>query len=174
MASDHAEPDPQDRSEHRHREGEQPQRPCEAPQEELQRDVRGVLRHEDQKQAAADQRGDDAPAEPASARRRTGATGAGGVGTLLDHDDLRSPEADEAAGLVPPYRRADARRQRRDWRWQRTPCSSTRPPVIAFKLPAEDPVPEYVRVVHASSSMLLARPQITNTSSERTVKAQNG
>src|SRR5215213_5612429 len=88
VATKHPQPDPHDGSEHRHDQREQPERHRDAPEQEVERDVVPVLHHEDEEQATAGERGDQAAAETGALGRPTGSARALGAGYLLDHDGL--------------------------------------------------------------------------------------
>src|SRR4029453_16006050 len=64
MATKDAEPEPDQRTDGRGEQNDQPQRPREIPEEELQRDVLGVLHHEDDQQSRPTDRRDRSTAEP--------------------------------------------------------------------------------------------------------------
>src|SRR4051794_34492982 len=92
MTSHHAQPEPDQRSDERRREGEQPKRPCEAPEQESQGDRLAILDHEDGQQYDSAERGHRSAAEPtpffratiSAGARRLGTTGAG-AWCLLGH-----------------------------------------------------------------------------------------
>src|SRR5664279_2074429 len=68
----------------RHHHAEQPKRPGEAPDQEVERDVLGVLDHEDEQQPDSGERGEHSAAElkPLS----LGGAARAGIRTLLDHE----------------------------------------------------------------------------------------
>jgi amphi-Trp domain-containing protein len=92
MTSHHAQPEPNQRSDQCRREGEQPQRPCEAPEQESEGHVLAILDHEDGQQSDSGKRGDRSAAEPTpfrgtiSAGARCLGTRGAGAWWLLDHD----------------------------------------------------------------------------------------
>ena len=67
MATHDPEPNPQERSEHGHEEGVEPQGPGEVPDQEVKPDLLCVLKDEDEQQTAPDKSGDRSTAESASA-----------------------------------------------------------------------------------------------------------
>src|SRR4029453_8568749 len=74
----HSEPD--QRPEEGGGQRQEPQRPGETPEQEVEADVLGVLEHEDEQQAHAGQRGDGASPEPTCLGLRAAVTG------TLTHD----------------------------------------------------------------------------------------
>jgi hypothetical protein len=83
MPAHHADPEPDQRSDQRGGEGEQPQRPGEAPEQERRRDGLGVLDHEDDEQPEPDEGGDRSAADSESSP--SGSAG-GARRSLLDHE----------------------------------------------------------------------------------------
>src|SRR4029453_19585684 len=57
-------PEPDQRPEDGGGQHQEPERPCEAPEQEVETDVLGVLEHEDEQQAHSGERGDRPAAEP--------------------------------------------------------------------------------------------------------------
>src|SRR3954466_9714738 len=64
MTAQHAHPEPHQRSNRRDHEGEQPKRPREAPEQEVEPDILGVLDHEGEQEPDPGEGGNRSPAEP--------------------------------------------------------------------------------------------------------------
>ena len=86
VTAQHTQPEPHERSNQRSHEDEQPERPGEVPEQEVDRDVLGVLDHEDEQRPSSGQGGDGAPAESTPSVRRVGG-GSSRTLTFVCHDD---------------------------------------------------------------------------------------
>src|SRR6476469_4160806 len=84
MTAHHAQPEPNQRSDQRRREGEHPKRPCEAPEQESEGHGLAILDHEDGQQSDSGERGDRSDAEPTPLFRGNICAGA----RCLDHDPI--------------------------------------------------------------------------------------
>src|ERR1700712_2457143 len=145
VAAHHADAEPDQRPDQRRDEGEQPQRPGEAPEQERRRDALGVLDHEDEEQPQPDEGGDRAAAYLESSS--TGGSVGGARRSLLDHEFFlhawarrRSPWRSARGAVVTagvecgrPWRAC--RLLRRGWRARRALASPDRDELGAGPLP---------------------------------------
>src|SRR3954451_19273386 len=101
MTSHHAQPEPNQRSDQRRYQREQPERPSEAPEQESEGHALAILDHEDGQQSDPGERGERSATEPTPVFRGTIWAGAR---CLLDHDHPLSELSGPCPGWWAPER----------------------------------------------------------------------